>query len=58
MADDPKKRKQDAKLVAAQQTYELGYFAKKHGITKEQAAAIIKKAGNSRAKANKLAEGH
>lgn len=42
--------------VAAEQAYELNYFKRKHGLTKEQARDIIKEAGNSREKANALAE--
>ena len=49
-------KKMDPKLVAAEQPYEVSYFRKKHGLTKDQAEDIIKKAGNSRSKANELAE--
>ncbi len=38
------------------QLYEIGYFKRKHGLTKEQAIAIIKEAWTSREKANKLAQ--
>ncbi|MEW9838606.1 DUF3606 domain-containing protein [Mesorhizobium marinum] len=55
MADDKSKVKQDRKRVAAGQPYELNYFARKHHLSKEQAVAIVKKAGNDRDKANKLA---
>ena len=48
-------KKMDPKLVAAQQPYEVSYFRRKHDLTKEQAVEIIKKAGNSREKANQLA---
>jgi len=52
MAQRPK---MDPKLVAAQQQYEVNYFKRKHNLTKDQAIAIIKQAGNSRIKANELA---
>lgn len=56
MADNPKKKKQDAKLVAGEQAYEVAYFRKKHSISTEQARKIIDQAGPSRDKANSLAE--
>jgi ribosomal protein L35 len=49
MADDKTKRgAADRARVAANQPYELAYFAKKHGITQSQARALIKKHGNMR----------
>lgn len=56
MADDPKKRKQDAQLVAGKQQYEVRYFATKHGLTMEQARKIIETAGPSRDKADAMAK--
>ena len=57
MADDKSKRGgPDARLVATGQAYEVRYFAKKHGLTSEQATKIIAKAGPSREKANSAAE--
>lgn len=47
--------KVDPKLVAAQQQYEVSYFAKKFSITAAQARQILKQAGSSRDKANELA---
>jgi len=35
--------------------YELSYFAREHGISKEQAAALIRKIGNDREKLNAAA---
>ena len=40
MADDKTKRGgADRRTVAAGEGYEVGYFAKKHGITRDQAQA-------------------
>lgn len=49
-------KKMDPKLVAGKQRYEVGYFKRKHDLTKEQAVDIIDKAGNSRAKADEMAK--
>jgi hypothetical protein len=57
MADDKSKRtKQDRARIAAGEPYEVSYFMRKHGITREQALSIIKKTGGNRAKANAAAE--
>ncbi|MET0429412.1 MAG: DUF3606 domain-containing protein [Microvirga sp.] len=49
MADDRTKRGGgDRDRVAGGQAYEVEHFAKKHGITTEQAQALIKRHGNSR----------
>lgn len=57
MADDKSKRgAADRRQVADGEGYEVSYFARKHGITKEQAEALIKKVGNSREKLNAAAE--
>ena len=56
MADDPSKTKEDRKLVAGEQPYEVAYFASKHGISAAQAKAIIKEAGPSRSKADEAAK--
>ncbi|MBX4898603.1 DUF3606 domain-containing protein [Rhizobium bangladeshense] len=56
MTDNKKAVKQDHKRVSAEQPYELSYFRRKHGLTVDQAKDIIKKAGNDRDKANRLAE--
>ncbi|ARO24762.1 hypothetical protein TAL182_CH03017 [Rhizobium sp. TAL182] len=56
MADDKKNVGRDRSRVAAGQSYELNYFKRKHGLTEDQARKIIKEAGNSREKANELAE--
>ncbi len=46
----------DRKLVASEEQYEVAYFAKKHGITAEEARRILDYAGRSRAKADEMAE--
>lgn len=56
MTDNPKKTKQDRKLVAGRQPYEVAYFAKKHGISAAQARAIIKAHGPSRRKCDAAAK--
>jgi hypothetical protein len=45
----------DRKLVAAEQQYEVAYFAKKHRISAADARSILQRAGRSRTKANELA---
>ena len=48
----------DRRTVAAGEPHEVAYFAKKHGISKEQTLELIKRFGNDRknayAKAEKL----
>ncbi|AUX78436.1 DUF3606 domain-containing protein [Sinorhizobium fredii] len=56
MPDSKKSVGRDRGRVAAEQPYELSYFKRKHKLTEEQARKIIKDAGNSREKANALAE--
>jgi hypothetical protein len=46
----------DRSRVAGGQGYELGYFARKHGISREQARQLIDRVGNDRAKLNAAAE--
>jgi hypothetical protein len=49
MADDKTKRGgQDRAKAAAGQDYEVRYLAEKHGISPEQARALIEKHGNDR----------
>ena len=49
MADDKRKRgAADRRRVAAGEEHEVAYFAKKHGITKEQTVELIKRVGNDR----------
>ena len=57
MADDKTKRgAADRSRVSGSEPYEVAYFAKKHGITQEQARALIKKHGNSRKKLDAAAK--
>lgn len=51
-----KKGKADRSRVAAGQGYEVGYFARKHGITTGQARDLIGRVGNDREKLNAAAE--
>jgi hypothetical protein len=51
MSDNKAKRgKADRAKVAAGEGYEVAYFARKHGITQQQALDLIKKHGNDRKK--------
>ena len=57
MADDKKLTgNADRRTVAMGEGYEVSYFARKHGITKEQAIKLIEKVGNNRDKLNKAAK--
>ena len=56
MADDKSKRGGgDRARVAAGEGYEVRYFARKHGISKDEAEQLIKKVGNNREKLNEAA---
>ena len=56
MADDKTKRGgADRARVAAGEGYEVSYFARKHGISRDQAEQLIKKVGNNREKLNEAA---
>lgn len=49
MADDKHKRgSADRRTVAGGEAHEVAYFAKKHGITKEQTLDLIKRFGKDR----------
>lgn len=50
MVDDKSKTKQDRKLVAAEEPYEVEAFARKYGIPSSEAKTIIKRYGPSRKK--------
>jgi hypothetical protein len=57
MADNKSKRGgSDRRRVGGDQGYEVSYFARKHGITSEQARAIIKRIGNDRTKLDAAAK--
>ena len=50
MPDDKLKTKEDRKLVARNETYEVSDFAKKYGVPPSEAKTIIKRYGPSRTK--------
>ena len=57
MADDLNDRgSRDRDRVSAGEGYELEYFARKHGISQDQAKQLIATFGNDRAKLDAEAE--
>jgi hypothetical protein len=48
--------KQDRSRISSGEAYEVGYFARKHRISKDQAEKIIRQARGSHERANALAE--
>lgn len=57
MADDKTNRGgRDRATVSAEEPYEVEYFARKHGISREQAQELIEKIGGNRAKLDAAAE--
>ncbi|MBX4996686.1 DUF3606 domain-containing protein [Rhizobium lentis] len=57
MADDKSKRgAADRRRISASEPYEVRYFAKKHGISRDEAEKIVKRHGSDRNEANKAAE--
>ena len=57
MADNKSNRGgRDRNRVAGGQGYELGYFARKHGLSRDQARSLVERVGNDRAKLNAAAE--
>jgi len=50
MADDKSKVKEDRKLVASEEIYEVADFASKYGISSSEAKTIVKRYGPSRKK--------
>ena len=57
MADDKSDRgAQDRARVSGEEAYEVEYFARKHGITPQQARDLIKEVGNDRKKLDEAAE--
>lgn len=46
----------DRKRVAAGEGYEVDYFARKHGISAEQARDLIARHGNDRAELDRAAQ--
>lgn len=56
MADNKSKRGgADRRRVAGGEGYEVNYFARKHGISKDQAQKLIDQVGNDREKLNAAA---
>jgi Protein of unknown function (DUF3606) len=55
MADDKTMRGTDRRRIAAKEPYEIGYFAKKHGISIDDARKIINKTKGSRRIADEAA---
>ncbi len=56
MADDKSKRGgPDRRQVAGGEGYEVNYFARKHGLARQQAEDLIKRVGNDREKLNAAA---
>ncbi len=57
MSDDKSKRGgSDRRQVAGGEGYEVDYFARKHGISRDQAEDLIKRVGNDREKLDAAAE--
>jgi hypothetical protein len=57
MADDKSKRgARDRATISAEEPYEVRYFAKKHGISREEAQKLIDRIGGDRKKLNVEAE--
>lgn len=57
MVDNKSKRGgPDRQRVSGGERYEVRYFARKHGISKDQAESLIKGVGNDREKLNPAAE--
>lgn len=50
MPDDKSRIKEDRKLVAAEESYEVADFARKYGVPPSEAKTIIKRYGPSRRK--------
>jgi hypothetical protein len=46
----------DRRTVSASEPYEVEYFARKHGLTMEQARDLIARVGNDRSKLDAAAE--
>jgi hypothetical protein len=46
----------DRRTVSASEPYEVEYFARKHGLTMEQARDLIARVGNERSKLDAAAE--
>jgi hypothetical protein len=57
MADDKSKvGGQDRRTVAGDEPYEVEYFARKHGLSAQQARELIARVGNNRSELDAAAE--
>ncbi|WP_342643407.1 DUF3606 domain-containing protein [Rhodoligotrophos ferricapiens] len=57
MADDPSKRgAQDRSRLSGDQEHEVRYFAEQHGLSMEEARAVMDKVGNDRSKLDSAIE--
>ena len=57
MSDDKTNRGgQDRARVSGSETYEVDYFARKHGLSREQAEQLIREHGNDREVLDRAAE--
>ncbi len=57
MTDNKSKRgASDRREVAGEEGYEVNYFARKHGLSRNQAQQLIDQIGNDRAKLNAAAQ--
>ncbi|MBX5253291.1 DUF3606 domain-containing protein [Rhizobium sp. NLR4b] len=57
MADNKSKRgAADRNKVSLSEPYEISYFARKHGISRDEAENIVRRHGPDRDAANKAAE--
>jgi hypothetical protein len=45
MADDKTKKADDRRRIDVHETYELGYWSRKFGVSREQLAEAVQKAG-------------
>jgi hypothetical protein len=45
MADNKTKKADDRRRIDVHETYELGYWSRKFGVSREQLAAAVQKAG-------------
>lgn len=58
MSDDKKNAGEpDRSRVAASEPYEVEYFARKHGLTADEARDLISRHGNDRETLDRAAEG-
>lgn len=56
ITDEPAREPKEQSSVAAAQGYTLGYFARKHNLSREQARELMARVGNDRERLNAAAE--